>query len=63
MAIALHPATAADLDLLQYWDEQPHVVNSDPNDDRGWEVEINRSPDWWGWLLCLPITSRRLVSD
>lgn len=46
MAIALHPATAADLDLLQYWDEQPHVVNSDPNDDRGWEVEINRSPDW-----------------
>ena len=46
MAINLRPATAADLDLLQCWDEQPHVVDSDPNDDWGWEVEINRSPDW-----------------
>ncbi|HBE19996.1 MAG TPA: GNAT family N-acetyltransferase [Cyanobacteria bacterium UBA11159] len=51
MAINLRPATAADLDLLQYWDEQPHVVNSDPNDDWGWEVELNRSPDWREQLI------------
>ena len=39
-------ATPADLELLQYWDKQPHVIASDPNDDWGWEVELNRTPDW-----------------
>lgn len=31
----LRPATIADLALLKHWDEQPHLVESDPNDD--WE--------------------------
>jgi hypothetical protein len=31
--INLRPATLDDLALLQHWDEQPHVVASDPNDD------------------------------
>lgn len=44
--INLRPATAADLALLQYWDEQPHVIAADPNDDWGWELELSRSPDW-----------------
>ncbi len=39
----LRPATYADLTLLRYWDEQPHVVASDPNDDWGWEVELDHS--------------------
>jgi aminoglycoside 6'-N-acetyltransferase len=42
----LRPATPADLPLLQRWDEQPHVVESDPNDDWGWEAELQRNPDW-----------------
>jgi aminoglycoside 6'-N-acetyltransferase len=42
----LRPATPADLALLRYWDEQPHVIASDPNDDWGWEVELTRSPVW-----------------
>jgi aminoglycoside 6'-N-acetyltransferase len=42
----LRTATPADLELLRRWDEQPHVVASDPNDDWGWEVELGRSPDW-----------------
>ena len=35
----LRPATSADLALLQHWDEQPHIIESDPNDDWGWEIE------------------------
>jgi aminoglycoside 6'-N-acetyltransferase len=42
----LRPATPADAPLLRRWDEAPHVVASDPNDDWGWETELARSPDW-----------------
>jgi aminoglycoside 6'-N-acetyltransferase len=51
MMINLRPATPADLNLLQHWDEQPHVLASDPNDDWGWEVELRRSPDWREQLI------------
>lgn len=37
-------ATPADAPLLRHWDEQPHVVASDPNDDWDWERELARSP-------------------
>lgn len=47
----LRPATPADLELLQRWDEQAHVIASDPNDDWGWEVELGRSPDWREQLI------------
>lgn len=44
--IQLRPATIADLDLLRHWDAQPHVIESDPNDDWEWETELLRTPDW-----------------
>lgn len=47
----LRPATPTDLALLQHWDEQPHVIASDPNDDWGWEVELCRNPDWREQLI------------
>jgi aminoglycoside 6'-N-acetyltransferase len=47
----LRPVTAADLALLRHWDEQPHVIAAAPNDDWGWEVELNRSPDWREQLI------------
>jgi aminoglycoside 6'-N-acetyltransferase len=47
----LRRATIEDLDLLRYWDEEPHVVESDPNDDWGWEVELTRTPDWREQLI------------
>jgi aminoglycoside 6'-N-acetyltransferase len=47
----LRPATPADLPLLQKWDEAPHVVASDPNDDWGWEVELARTPPWREQLI------------
>ncbi len=49
--INLRTATFDDLELLRYWDEQPHVISSDPNDDWGWEVELKRSPDWREQLI------------
>lgn len=42
----LRPATLNDLALLRHWDEQSHVVASDPNDDWDWEVELDRTPEW-----------------
>jgi aminoglycoside 6'-N-acetyltransferase len=47
----LRPATIDDLDLLRQWDEEPHVVEADPNDDWGWEVELARDPDWREQLI------------
>ena len=49
--INLRPATAADLALLRHWDEQPHVIAADPNDDWAWETELDRSPDWREQLI------------
>ncbi|GAB4496572.1 MAG: GNAT family N-acetyltransferase [Saprospiraceae bacterium] len=49
--IQLRPATIADLELLQHWDEQPHVLESDPNDDWEWETELLRDPDWREQLI------------
>jgi hypothetical protein len=42
--VKLRPATPADLHLLRSWNEQAHVIASDPNDDWGWEVELVRNP-------------------
>lgn len=51
MRVNLRPATYADLNLLRHWDEQPHIINSDPNDDWGWEVELHRNPEWRKQLI------------
>ena len=47
----LRPATPDDVRLLRHWDEQPHVIASDPNDDWNWETELARSPDWREQLI------------
>lgn len=49
--IKFRAATIKDLSLLQHWDEQPHTVASDPNDDWGWETELLRSPEWREQLI------------
>jgi aminoglycoside 6'-N-acetyltransferase len=49
--IVLRDATIDDLALLSHWDEQPHVIASDPNDDWNWEVELDRRPDWREQLI------------
>ncbi len=47
----LRHATPEDLDLLQRWDEMPHVLLSDPNDDWAWEVELRKTPEWREQLI------------
>ena len=51
MAITLRAATMADLNLLRSWDEKPHVIESDPNDDWQWETELNRDVPWRDQLI------------
>jgi aminoglycoside 6'-N-acetyltransferase len=47
----LRPATIDDLSLLRRWDEEPHVIASDPNDDWGWETELHKTPPWREQLI------------
>lgn len=49
--IRLRSATVEDAPLLRHWDEQPHVIDSDPNDEWGWEEELGREVDWREQLL------------
>lgn len=49
--INLRPATIADLPILRHWDEQPHVIASDPNDDWEWNSELLKNFDWREQLI------------
>jgi aminoglycoside 6'-N-acetyltransferase len=49
--IHVRPASINDLDILRNWDERPHVIVSDPNDDWGWETELTRNPPWRQQLI------------
>lgn len=49
--LILRPATPDDLARLQVWDDEPHVLESDPNDDWGWETELARTVDWREQLI------------
>lgn len=48
--IVLRPATLSDLEMLRHWDEQEHVLESDPN-DWDWENELSRQPSWREQLI------------
>jgi aminoglycoside 6'-N-acetyltransferase len=49
--ITLRPGTIHDLPILRHWDEQPHVMHSDPNDDWDWENELLYTPTWREQLM------------
>lgn len=49
--LQLIPATLDHLSLLRHWDEQPHVLASDPNDDWEWETELAHNPPWREQLI------------
>lgn len=49
--LRLRPATLADAPLLRHWDEQPHVIESDPNDDWNWETELAEESPWREQLI------------
>jgi aminoglycoside 6'-N-acetyltransferase len=43
---ALRPASVADAPLLRRWDDEPHVIASDPNDEWAWETELGKEHAW-----------------
>lgn len=49
--ITLRNATIDDAVILNVWDEQPHVIESDPNDDWHWEEELLKEHDWREMLI------------
>lgn len=49
--VKLRPATPADLELLRYWDRQPHVVAAKGDEDWQWEKELGRRPGWREQLI------------
>jgi aminoglycoside 6'-N-acetyltransferase len=49
--LRLRDADEGDLELLKYWDTQPQVVASDPNDDWHWEEELSKRPSWREMLI------------
>ncbi len=44
--VILRDATVADLPLLERWDEDPDVIDSDSNDEWHWADELARTPPW-----------------
>jgi len=42
MAVSLRRVTVADLDLLNAWDREDHVIASDPNNDWAWNADMIR---------------------
>ena len=47
----LRTATIDDLALLEHWDKQQHVIDSDPDDDWNWAYELTWFPDWREQLI------------
>lgn len=51
MRIVLRQARIEDLPILERWDSQKHVIESDPHDDWNWAVELKRFPTWREQLI------------
>ncbi|MEX0662634.1 MAG: GNAT family N-acetyltransferase [Balneolaceae bacterium] len=49
--LTLRLATLDDLDLLQHWDQQPHVIATVPNEEWDWEPELRKNTDWQEMLI------------
>lgn len=50
MNIRLRTVTPNDLEILQHWDKQPHVLESGV-EDWEWETELPQNPDWREQLI------------
>jgi len=51
--VTFRKATYADLDLLKYWDTQPHVIACDPDEDWDWDNELQHDPRWRDQLVAM----------
>lgn len=53
MNIVLRSAVMADISILKYWDEQPHVIAAAPNDDWDWNAVLSNDQDWQETLMAV----------
>lgn len=44
-------ATLEDVTVLRFWDQLPHVIASDPDEDWEWEIELPRIFTWREQLM------------
>lgn len=44
-------ATIEDLELLQHWDKQPHVIACDPSGEGDWIPELTKKEEWRELLI------------
>lgn len=49
--LSLRKARPSDQLTLEYWDQQEHVIASDPDDDWDWKTELSREPEWREQLM------------
>ncbi|MEJ8841827.1 GNAT family N-acetyltransferase [Lacibacter sp. H375] len=49
--ITLRAGTIEDLPILEYWDEQQHVIDCDPSDDWEWATELPKQVPWREQLM------------
>lgn len=49
--ITLRKATPDDVGILSYWDTKQHNIDSDPNDDWNWNLELRRDFSWREQLI------------
>jgi aminoglycoside 6'-N-acetyltransferase len=49
--VKLRNAKIDDVQILNHWDEQPHVIASAPNDDWDWQLELSKKHDWRELLI------------
>jgi len=47
----LRHANINDLKILQYWDKQPHIIETIPDTDWNWAFELKRKPEWREQLI------------
>lgn len=49
--LTFRDATPADIRLLEKWDNEQSVMDSDPMGDWDWKEELSRSPSWREFLI------------
>ncbi len=53
LPLTLREAAIADLELLQSWEEKPHVIAAGIDDGWQWATELQRKPSWREFLIAL----------
>ena len=49
--IRFRKALPTDIELLEHWDRQQHVIDCAPNEEYNWEYELSIDPEWREMLI------------